>query len=64
MCMKNINKKIKKFNCTDIQLIKLSVAAFTLMVAKLWSSILYLEWYWYLIIFVIFAIPVMMKMFK
>jgi hypothetical protein len=64
MCMKNMCKKLKNLNCVDVALIKLSAIVFTLMVAKLWSGILYLEWYWYLIMFVIFAIPVLMKMFK
>jgi len=34
----------------DVPLIKLSAAAFMLMVAKLWPPILALDWYWYLVI--------------
>jgi hypothetical protein len=48
-----INSKIKKMSVIDVQLIKLSVFAFTLLIAKLWEPILSLEWYWYAIIFVI-----------
>jgi len=55
------NKRIKKFNWLDMGLIKLSVAAFVLMVAKLWSPILGFKWYVYLILFVIFAIKPIVK---
>ena len=47
----------------DISLTKLSVAAFILMVAKLWEPILALEWYWYGIIFVLAAIGPCIKLF-
>ena len=61
MCLKNIAKKFEWF---DISLVKLSTAAFILMVAKLWSGILALEWYWYLIIAVIVAIRPFTQMLK
>jgi hypothetical protein len=68
MCIKKLNKwansKIKKLTCSDMQLIKISVIAFTLMVAKLWSPILTLRWYWYGLIFIIAAIKPCMKMFN
>jgi arginine exporter protein ArgO len=54
----------KKIEMCDIFFIKISVIAFTLMIAKLWQPILNLEWYWYGIIFVIFAIKPMIKIFK
>ena len=47
------NKKIKTLDWADIGLIKIAVAAFFLMLAKLWTPLLSLEWYWYGIIFVI-----------
>lgn len=47
-----------------MQLIKLSVIAFTLMIAKLWSGILALDWYYYLIFMIIFAIVPIIKIFK
>ncbi|MFH1589361.1 MAG: hypothetical protein ABIB43_02220 [archaeon] len=64
MCFKNFNKKIKNLKLCDISLIKLTTAAFILMIAKLWSGILYLDWYWYLVIGVVAAIKPMYKMFK
>jgi len=45
-------------------LVKLSVFAFALMVAKLWEPILSLEWYWYGIIFVLAAIPTTIRIFR
>lgn len=42
------NYKVHWLN--DGPLIKLSVFAFTLMIAKLWDPILSLDWYWYLIV--------------
>ena len=42
------NNKIKtELDIWNIKAIKLSVAAFTLLIAKLWTPILSLEWYWY-----------------
>jgi len=58
-----MNENIKKCQWYDISLVKLSTAAFILMVAKLWAPILSLEWHWYLIIGVIAAIRPMMIMF-
>lgn len=40
------NQKIGKFTCIDMALTKFSVAAFTLMIAKLWPPLLSLDWYW------------------
>lgn len=50
------NKKIGKLTWIDIGLTKLSVAAFVLMIAKLWPPLLSLDWYWYGLIFVVLAI--------
>jgi len=60
----SLNEKIQKFKVCDIALIKLGVFAFALMVAKLWSEILSLDWYWYLVIWAIAAIKPMITMFK
>ncbi|MBA3064679.1 hypothetical protein FP803_04540 [Candidatus Woesearchaeota archaeon] len=62
-CCEMMNKKIKKMDVYDMSLTKLGVAAFILMVAKLWSGILALPWYWYAIIFVLAAIRPMAKIF-
>jgi hypothetical protein len=56
--------KIKNMKWYDISLIKLSTAAIILMIAKLWSGLLYLDWYWYLIIFIVAAIRPFIKIFK
>ena len=65
MGLKNFcNSKHKKMNCADIGLVKLSVFAFALMLAKLWTPLLGLNWYWYALIFVIAAIIPLAKVFK
>ncbi len=45
--------RVGNLNFADIQLTKISMFAFTLMVAKLWEPILSLEWYWYALVFVL-----------
>ena len=50
------NSRIRRFDVWDIQLIKLSVFAFTLMLAKLWEPLLVLDWYWYGLLVVLFGI--------
>lgn len=50
------NEKIKNMDWLDIGLIKFGVLAFTLMLVKFWESLLSLEWYWYLVIFVVLII--------
>jgi hypothetical protein len=62
--IKNWNKKVKKMDWLDIGMIKLSVAGFILMVAKLWTPLLSLDWYWYAIIFVLAMIRPVYKFFK
>lgn len=58
------NSKIPHLKWFDISLIKLSTAAFILMVAKLWAPLLSLAWHWYLIIALLAAIKPVMIMFK
>ncbi|MFH1770692.1 MAG: hypothetical protein ABH828_03985 [archaeon] len=65
MCLfKWVEKGVKKMHWYDISFVKLSTAAFILMIAKLWNGILYLEWYWYLVIGVLAAIEPMCKLLK
>ncbi len=64
MCLKWCNKKISKYKWEDIAFIKLSVLFFTLMLAKFWPGILSLDWYVYLILFVLFAIVPLIKLFS
>jgi hypothetical protein len=59
------DEKIKTLDWKDIGLMKLSVAAFILMIAKLWTPLLSLDWYWYGIIFVLAGIiPIYKAYFK
>jgi hypothetical protein len=58
------NSKLKKITWVDVSLIKISAAAFALMVAKLWEPFLSLDWYWYAIIFVVAAIKPAYNAFK
>jgi len=58
------DKGLGKFRWYDVGLTKLAVAAFILMVAKLWPGILGADWYWYGIIFLLAACSPMMKMFQ
>ena len=62
--IKWINSRIRNMDYFDIQLIKLSVAGFVLMIAKLWEPILSLEWYWYALIFCLAAIRPLYRVFK
>lgn len=64
LCFEKMNKKIKKMVWCDISLIKLSAAAFVLMIAKLWSPLLSLEWYWYLAISLVAMIKPLNVVFK
>ncbi len=59
-----IDSKIKNMRWYDMSLVKLSTAAFILMIAKLWQPLLSLAWYWYLIIAVAAAIVPLKKVFK
>ncbi len=58
------DSKIPNMHWFDISLIKLSTAAFILMVAKLWAPLLSIAWHWYLVIAILAAIKPMMIMFK
>jgi len=58
------NSRVSDFKWFDISMIKLSTAAFILMVAKFWDGLLGLEWYWYGLIFVLAAIKPLKSMFS
>ncbi len=55
------NSKIKKFNWLDIQLIKISVFGFTLLVASFWEALLELDQYWYIFIFLL---PILILLYR
>ena len=59
-----MNSKIKKFDWLDIQFIKISVFGFTLLVAKIWSPLLDLDWYWYALIFILATVKLSFKAFR
>jgi len=56
--------KIREFSWYDLPLIKLSVAAFVLMIAKLYPPILSFDWYVYLILAVLFGFRPLLRMFR
>ena len=58
------NKQLKKYDLVDIKLIQIAAFVFALLVAKFWSQILSLDWYWYVLVIVIALIRPMMKLFK
>jgi len=58
------NSKIKNLKWYDISLVKLSVVAITLMVVTFWPPLASLKWYWYAILFVLFAIKPVCALFK
>ena len=59
-----VESKIQNMKWFDISFVKLSSAAFILMIAKLWSGILVLDWYWYAVIGIIAAIRPLTVMFR
>lgn len=59
-----VNSKIRKYSLVDFGLVKLSIAAFILMIAKLWAPLLSLDWYWYAVIFVLAVISPLSKIFR
>lgn len=50
------NNKIEKLTWIDMGLTKLAVAAFALMIAKIWPALLNLDWYWYGLMWIFLAI--------
>jgi len=50
------DKKMAKLTWIDMGLTKLAVAAFALMMAKVWPPLLSLDWYWYGLIWILLAI--------
>lgn len=62
--LKWVDSKVKHLRWFDISLIKLSTAAFVLLVAKFYPPILSLEWYWYVVLGLVAAIRPIMAMFR
>ena len=59
-----MNSKIVNMKWYDMGFVKLSTAAFILMIAKLWEPLLALDLYWYLVIAVLAGIKPCIGMFK
>jgi hypothetical protein len=58
-----LKDKIKKLDCWDISLIKLSVIVFTLLVLTIWPSLMYWAlsvnpWYYIVLVVILAARPV------
>ncbi|MCP1662469.1 MAG: hypothetical protein D5R99_03830 [Methanocalculus sp. MSAO_Arc1] len=58
------DERVQQLGWIEMGLVKLSVFAFALMVAKLWEPILALDWYWYALIFIAAAIPPAIRIFR
>ena len=59
-----INGGKKKFTWIDVALDETAMLALAFLIAKYWISVTSLAWYWYVIIFVVFAIKPVMVMIR
>ncbi len=57
------DSRIKNLDSWDMALTKIGVAAFVLALAKLWTPLLSLDWYWYAFVFVLAALRPFLKFF-
>ena len=57
------DSKAKKLGWTGMALVKISVFFFALFLAKLFTPLLSLDWYWYALLFVLAAIIPLSKVF-
>ena len=64
MGLMNWLDKNKKFTVMDIALDEVSMIAFALLIAKYWTVVTSLAWYWYVAIGVIAIIKPVMALFK
>jgi hypothetical protein len=64
--LKLVEKNTKKIKWYDISLLKLDVIFFTLFLITFWPAfrnlVLGIEWFWYLAIAVVLAVPLLKKM--
>ncbi|MBT4935701.1 hypothetical protein HOL21_02105 [Candidatus Woesearchaeota archaeon] len=58
------NYKKKKFTLIDVASDEVAMVAFAFFVAKYWTAVTSLAWYWYVIVFVVFLIKPLMAMIK
>lgn len=63
-----MDNAVQKMKWYDISLIKLAVFFSTLFLLTVWQGfqnfVLGIEWYWYLLLMIIFMIPLLKKMFS
>jgi len=62
--MQLLNFKKKRFTLIDVASDEIAMLAFAFLVAKYWTAVISLAWYWYAIIFVVFLIKPLMAMIK
>ncbi len=62
----NIINEFKNYKADwiDVTLTKIAVFAGALFIAKVWSPILSLDWYWYFIVWIVAAITPMITFFN
>ena len=65
--LKKLEACAKKMKWYDFSLLKLSVFFFTLFLVAVWTDfrtfVLGFDWYWYLLLAVVFSLPLLKKMF-
>jgi len=59
-----VNSKINRMTWVHVTAIEICVAAFALLLAKLWPGALALPWYWYALVGAISYIYLMAFMFR
>jgi len=63
---KKVKKMLKQMEWYDMSFVKLSVFFATLFILTGWPAfhdfVMRFDWYWYLILMIVFAVPVMKKM--
>lgn len=64
MCFKWYDQRAKNLGYVGVKSVKWASFALALMIAKLWPGILGLEWFWYMIIAIVFLVIAMFKFFK
>lgn len=62
--MNLLNYKKKKFTLLDVASDEMAMLAFAFLIAKFWTGVTSLAWYWYVILFVIFLIKPLMAWLK
>jgi hypothetical protein len=58
-----MENKVRKLSMLDLSVGKTCVIAITLLVAKLWSPILSLQWYWYAIVAILTYVWILKRLF-